>query len=210
MSIVNKDDINFSIVFPIIARYTILAVLYIIVFFYFKYQNIQFILFIVLFILNFFTIVFLGYDFASSQELMKMIANPAILFDFTKKDTTFAKIFVFAIFIVLLMQICSISIILAVFDYGKTTLNDYLSHQMTTPNTVIINETIRLYNYAILILFIFAYTVLFSYSSEIVQSALLNIGGIMLSMITLALASYNIYLSVEFLKTREKHQQLYE
>jgi len=206
----NKIDITLENIFPIVARYGILGVLYIIVFFYFKYENIQFILFIVLFILNFFTLVFLGYDFGNSPDLMKYMANPEITFDIIKNNTAFSKIFVFAIVISLLMQICSIAIILSVFDYGKSTLNDYLSHSMTLPNTLILNRSIQLYKYSFIILFVFAYTVLFSYSTEKVRNSLLNIGGIISTMAILAMTSYNIYLSTEFLKTRQKHQQLYE
>jgi cbb3-type cytochrome oxidase subunit 3 len=126
--------------FPTIMRYMIMIILYVIVFTQFKKPTFQFIFFIIVFILNFFTILFLYKEFISTPLLMKSFFEIYTERDPISSRNWATKFFVAIIALTALLFICSLSIILVVFDYGKKTTNDYKSYSMTPLNKKILER----------------------------------------------------------------------
>ena len=205
-----SSPIDTTGILSVILRYTILIVLYFIIFYYFRLENMQFILFIVLLILLFFTVLFLFRDFLSIKSLMFALFNPDINFDFTADNSSYSKIFVFVILITLLLQFCGTAIVIAVFDYGKKSTNDFNTYQLTLPNVLLMNQYKKILEYFIIFVFLFSYIVTLSYSTGKIRNILINITGVIVSIVLLVLAPYNIYLAVEFLKNKKYYRDIYQ
>lgn len=208
----NKPDnttVKTADIFGIMFRYAILVFLYILTFVYISTNSVQFIMYIALFILNFFLIVFLFKDLLSNAAIAKAMYQSPIAFNFGE-PYGMIKIFITIIFLALVMQIVSISMVLVVFDYGKTTTNNYLSYEMTPPNMKIIITFKEMIMWTTILIAIMSYILILSCAEGKMKGFILNIMGVGLSIITLIVASYGIYVSTNFLKIKEKGQQLYQ
>ena len=202
-----ENNISIEAFLPGAFRYVILAVLYIICFLYFYNNSTQFIIFIVIFILNFFTIVFLYKDFLSIPNLYESLLGDS---ENAVAGSGFTKMFAFAIFITLTLNIATFGMILAVFDYGKKSTNDYLSYTMTPQNMELLKEFKGLYYWYIIFTGFFAFFMIYSHTSGRLKLMLQNIIGIILSIAIITIASYECYLSVKFLNTLLHKRQLYQ
>lgn len=187
---------------PDIFRYGVLGFLYITCLLYFYNNSTQFILFIVVFILNFFSIVFLYKDFFSLPILTESL--------FGENSNNFTKFFVFSIFITLILNIATFSIILSVFDYGKKTTNDYLTYTMTPNNVQLLTDFKKYYYWYMISISFFVFVIVFAHASPVLKVVLQNMIGFILSFVIIGISSYQCYLSVEFLKNRRYKLQLYQ
>ena len=195
--------------FPILFRYVIILVIYFYVFYFFKENTMRFILFIVVFILNFFTIIFLYRDLIATN-LISNIFHPSLSLSIQKDNSVFVKIFVFSIFSTLLLQVCSISIMLVVFDYGKDLTNNFYTSTMTDSNTEIVNKYIYWLKWYFIIIGIFAYVMAMSYTKNArIKNILINTGLLLPSGFVIGSATYGTILAVEFLKNKKYHRSLY-
>lgn len=205
-----NTPIKTETVIPILVRYGTLILFYGLTFYYFFNNSLQFILFIGIFILNFFTALFLYKDFLSNKNISQALFNPITTFNFGEQYGSIMKMFIFVIFLVLFMQLASIGIILAVFDYGKNDLNNYLSYVMTPPNVEIITLYKELLKWTTICIAMFAYIIIVASSEDRVKALLLNIVGVMLTIIILISGSYGIYVATKFLDIKKNGQQLYQ
>lgn len=202
MPVQNSSTENLENFLPGMFRYGVLGFLYITCLLYFYNNSTQFILFIVVFILNFFTIVFLYKDFLSLPILTESL--------FGENANNFTKFFVFSIFVTLILNISTFSIILSVFDYGKRTTNDYLTYTMTPNNVQLLTDFKKAYYWYMIFTSFFVFVVIFSHASENLKIVLQNMIGFILSFAIITISSYQCYLSVEFLKNRKYKLQLYQ
>ena len=197
-------------VFPTVMRYMIMLILYVIVFTQFKKPNIQFILFIIVFILNFFTILFLYKEFISTPLLMKSV------FDlYTEKDPQSSrnwatKFFVSIIGLTALLFVCSLSIILVVFDYGKKSTNDFKSYVMTPNNKLLLEQFKTAFRTYMVYLAIFVYFILYSHTEGAIKKFMFNFACIALSAVLLITSSYCCVGAVKFLNNKKHRRQLYQ
>jgi hypothetical protein len=202
-----QDNIGTESFIKGIFRYIILVMLYVIYFLYIHSDSTQFVLFIVVFILNFFTVVFLYKDFLSidglEQSIMSSMGNSG-------SGSMFTKVFVFAILITLILNIATFGIILAVFDYGKRTTNDYLSYRMTPQNDQLLKDFNWWYYVYIMFMGFFAFFVIFSHTTGKLKILLQNMIGVVMTVIILYSASYLCVLSVRFLDNLKHKRQLYQ
>ena len=208
----NKPDnmaVKSADIFGVIFRYTILIFLYIVTFVYISKNSLQFIMYIILFILNFFFIVFLFKDLLSNAAISKALYQSPMAFNLGE-PYGMIKIFISTIFLALVMQIISITMMLVVFDYGKTTTNDYLSYEMTLPNMKIVLEFKEIIMWTTILIGMMAYILILSCAEGKVKGFILNVMSAVLSVIIIAIASYGIYVSINFFKIKEKGQQLYQ
>jgi len=205
-----NTPIKTELVIPILVRYATLLFFYVLTFFYFFNNSLQFLLFIGIFILNFFTMLFLYKDFLSITKISQAVFNPTITINFGEQYGGLLKIFVGVILLVLLMQVASIGIILAVFDYGKSNLNNYLSYEMTPPNVETLTIFKQLFKWTTFFILIFAYVIIVSCSEDRVRALILNIGGLIISLGILASGAYGIFIATKFLDVKKKGQQLYQ
>jgi hypothetical protein len=199
--------------FPTFLRYIVLAGLYYLVFANYTKVSIQFILFMVIFILNFFTIVFICSDILSTPELVKNLYglyNKDIDGERYENKNGLVKIFVLIILATALLFVCSFSIILAVFDYGKKKTNDYTSYKMTPVNTELLNNFEYAYHSYLIYLAVFVYIILLSHMTGKSKVIMLNMGCIILSIIIIWTSVYCCYLSANFLNVKKYKKQLYQ
>lgn len=188
--------------------YLILAILYGLSYLYFN-SSTQFIMFIIIFILNFFTILFFYKDFLSIQNLSKSIFGEDFGLDVGNEKSIFTKVFIFAIFITLILNIATFGIILAVFDYGKRSTNDYLSYKLTDPNMALITNIKENFKIYFITLFSFACFVIYSHTNCRLKLLLQNIIGLFLSIFIIVLSIKSCISSVEFLNIKKHHKPLY-
>lgn len=203
-------EIDYSTLFPTIFRYFVLFVLYIIVFTNFSKVNIKFILFMVMIILTFFTTIFVGRDMFSSVGLMKTIYGT-----FTENDPIEYKnpyVFYYVVFIgmTILLLLCSISIILSVFDYGKKSTSDYMSYTLTPMNAILINDFEVSFQTYMIYLALFVYFIIFAHAQGTAKVLMFNIACIIMSIFLLYMSIYGCYLSVKFLDNKKYKRQLYQ
>lgn len=194
--------------FPILFRYAVIIVLYCYVFYFFRENSMKYILFIIIYILNIFTILFLYRDLIATG-LVSSLFHPSLSLSIQRNESVFVKLFVFFIFATLLLQVCSLSIILAVFDYGKFATNNYYTPQMTDSNKEIMDGYIYWLRWYFVVVGMFAYAIAVSYSSDRVKNILVNIGLFIPSGIIVGCSIYGMMLAVKFLDNKIYRRSLY-
>lgn len=197
-------------VFPTVMRYLIMALLYIIVFTQFKKPNIQFILFIFVFILNFFTVLFLYKEVVSTPLLMKNMFDLYASNESQDTRNVFTKFFVLIIVLTALLFVCSLAIILVVFDYGKKSTNDFKSYVMTPNNSLLLNQFKASFRTYMVYLSIFVFFVIYAHTEGAVKTFMFNIASVVLSAILIITSSYSCMAAVKFLGNKQNHRQLYQ
>ena len=203
-------DFDYSTLFPTIFRYFVLFILYLIVFANFSKVNIKFILFMVMMILTFFTTIFVGRDIFSSIGLMKTLYGTFTENDPLEYKNPFVFYYVILIGLTILLLLCSISIILAVFDYGKKTTSDYMTYTLTPMNSILINEFELKFQTYMIYLSMFIYFIIFAHTQGTAKVLMFNIACILMTIVILYMSIYGCYLSVKFLDNKKYKKQLYQ
>jgi hypothetical protein len=196
--------------FPTIMRYMIMLMLYVIVFTQFKKPNIQFILFIIVFILNFFTILFLYKEFISTPLLIKSFFEVYTERDPPSSRNWMTKFFVGIIGLTALLFICSLSIILVVFDYGKKSTNDFKSYVMTPNNKLLLDQFKTAFRTYMIYLTIFVFFMIYAHTEGAVKKFMFNFASGALSIVLMVTSSYCCVAAVKFLDNKKHHRQLYQ
>jgi len=155
-------------------------------------------------------VLFLFRDLLSIETLMRALFNPEFNLDFTSDNSSYVKIFVFVILITLLLQFCGAAVVIAVFDYGKKSTNDFNTYQLTLPNTLIMSSYKKILEYFMIFVFLFSYVIIVTYSTGKIKNIILNVSGILFSVLLLVLAPYSMYLAVEFLKNKKARRDIYQ
>jgi hypothetical protein len=206
---------DYTNIFPTLFRYIVLAGLYAVVFANFGKDSIQFILFMVVFILNFFTLVFIGRDIMTTPELVKNIydlysqENPENRIA-NEYQNPFIKYFVAIIGLTLILFICSLSIILAVFDYGKKRKTEYTSYELTPANNTLIQTFETSYQNYLIYLAALVYLIIFAHTTGKMRTIMLNIVCVLLSILLISISIYNCVIAVQFFNNKKYKRQLYQ
>ncbi len=201
--------ISAEIYFPIAFRYFVLITILYTIFYFFNKSSIQFILFILTFIVNFFCIVFLYRDLISTNTIAS-IYDPSMTFHLQNNTGGFVKIFVGVLFLTLLLQVASIAIMLVVFDYGKKGTNNYYIPIMTTSNAEIVKQYVTWLKNYFSILGVFAYIIAISAMNDgPARNILLNLGGLIPAVLLLGYSIYGTILAVKFLDVKKRKRALY-
>lgn len=203
-------DFDYSTLFPTLFRYIVLIVLYLIVFANFSKVNIKFILFMVIMILNFFTAIFVGRDMFSSMGLMKTIYGTFTENDPLEYKNPFVVYYVALIGLTMLLLFCSISIILAVFDYGKKSTSDYMSYNLTPMNSLLMYQFELSFQSYMIYLSMFIYFIIFAHTQGTAKVLMFNIACLLMSIVILYVSIYGCYISVKFLDNKNYKRQLYQ
>lgn len=194
--------------FPILFRYAVIIVLYCYVFYFFRVNSMKYMLFIIIYILNLFTILFLYRDLIATG-LVSTLFHPSLSLSIQRNESVFVKLFVFFIFATLLLQVCSLSVILAVFHYGKHVTNNFYTPQMTDANKELMDEYVYWLKWYFIVVGMFAYAMAASYSGDRVKNILVNIGLLIPSGIVVGCSVYGMMLAVKFLDNKKYHRSLY-
>jgi hypothetical protein len=132
-------------------------------------------------------------------------------FNIVESKSIFVKLFIGTIFTTLILQIASIAIILVVFDYGKSSVNNFYTPIMTTANADIIREYILWLKWYFIVIAILAYVMAVSYTrNEKIKNILINLGCILPAVYLLVSSIYGTVLSVKFLDVKKYHRALYK
>jgi hypothetical protein len=206
----NSVYLDFTNIFPTIFRYIVIIFLYGMTFYYIQKPSLKFILYIVMFILNFFTFVFLYKDFFDTPLLKKAIFEQLSALEKPEFENWYTKFYVIIIFLTGGLFVSSLAIILTVFDYGKKTTNDYKSYSMTPSNKAILEKFENLYFIYIKYLAIFVYFIIFAHTTGSMKKIMFNMGSIILTSLMIITSVYSCVDSVRFFNVRKHKRQLYE
>ena len=199
-------------------RYIPLIILYTFSLIYIFNNSTQFILFICLLVLTSFGMIFIIRDlFAIDVFRNCFFGLKDKNGDDACKDSgsIFLKMFMFALIIGLFSQFISLSILIAVFDYGRQSTQSFIVKQMSGSNQALLYNFKEMLIASSTITIILAFFMGFSYGVSIdlpqyiPMKIMRNIGCGVLSLALLGITSYEIYLSVEFLKIKQHTAQLY-
>jgi len=199
-------------------RYIPLIILYTFSLIYIFNNSTQFILFICLLVLTAFGMIFIIRDLFAIDVfkncffgLKDKAGNDAC----KDSGSIFLKMFMFALIIGLFSQFISLSILIAVFDYGRKNTQSFIVNQMSGSNQALLYNFKELLIASSTITIILAFFMGFSYGVSIdlpqyiPMKIMRNIGCGVLSLALLGITAYEIYLSVEFLKIKQHNAQLY-
>lgn len=208
--VIESPAMVFSNIFPTLFRYAVLIGLYMFVFKKFTSTTIQFILFIAIFILNFFTLVFLVRDTLATPLLVKSLFDLYTDKDPVENQNIFTKYFMSVIVLTVLLFICSIAIILAVFDYSKKGTNNFQTYTMTPPNVLLLNEFKDNFKVYMKYLAMFVYFIICTYSHGRMKVLLFNIGCLVFTAIILKTSIVCCMKAVKFLDNKKYKRQIYQ
>jgi hypothetical protein len=197
---------EFTLIFPTLLRYIVLVGLYFVAFRQFNHVSLQFLLTMVFFILNFFLFIFVMRDIFATPELMKNIYGVSD----SEYQNPFVKYFVAIIGLTMILFICSLSIILAVFDYGKKKTNDFTSYTLTPSNKGLMQTFETSYQTYMIYFAILVYFIIFVHTTGKLRTIMLNIGCLLLSGILLSSSIYCCVIAVKFLDNKKYKRQLYQ
>lgn len=193
----------FKTTFDILFRYAVLILMFTISFFtIMKNYTTQFIMFIVLFILNFFGSVFVIRDILFLPNFYMAFASPSM--------SSYLTFFTFALVVTVLAHFCSLSIILAVFDYGKKSKYDFRVKKMSEKNTKILTDFKKIFISSTALVGLLAFLLVYKHVSPEIQELMFKIISTMISLALLGMIGYELFLSVQFLKTKQHHNPLYQ
>ena len=199
-------------------RYIPLIILYTFSLIYIFNNSTQFILFICLLVLTVFGMIFI------IRDLFAIDVFKNCFFGLKDKNggeackdsgSIFLKMFMFALIIGLFSQFISLSILIAVFDYGRKSTQSFIVKQMSGSNQALLYNFKEMLIASSAITIILAFFMGFSYGVSIdlpqyiPMKIMRNIGCGALSLALLGITAYEIYLSVEFLKIKQHNAQLY-
>jgi cbb3-type cytochrome oxidase subunit 3 len=160
----------------------------------------------VFFILNFFSFIFVARDMLSTTELMKNIYGVSD----SEYQNPYVKYFATIIGLTLVLFLCSLSVVLAVFDYGKKKTNDFTAYTLTPANKSLMQTFELSYRQYMLYLAIFVYFIVFAHTTGTMRTIMLNIACIILSVILLSTSIYCCVVAVDFFNNKKYKRQLYQ
>lgn len=192
----------FKSTFDIFFRYAVLILMFTISFFtIMKNYTMQFIMFILLFILNFFGSLFVIRDILFLPGYYNAFATPM---------SNYITFFTFALVVTVLAHFCALAIILAVFDYGKKSKYDFRVKKMSEKNTKILTDFKKIFISSTALVGLLAFLLVYKHVSLEVQELMFKVISTMISLALLGMIGYELFLSVQFLKTKQHHNPLYQ
>lgn len=190
-------------IIPTAGRYAVLiAILFILREFAYS-DSLKFIIYICMLITTFFTIGFLYWDLLGSGLLYRGV--------FSDNGGLFLKIFVAVLFLTLLLQIASLSIIIAVFDYGKEQVSSYYTPRLTKHNRELLRDyDNKLQMFYVVVGFCSAVLAISQIKNEEIKTIAVNLACALPILFMLYTSIWGTIRAVEFLKNKQGKRALYE
>lgn len=198
-------------VFQILFRYAVLILMYIITFItLIQGGSLQFIMFIVLFVLNVFGGLFMLRDtFIPNIGAINKVLYSQSQTGFSTDNSITLSLFLFALIVAILAQLFAIAITMSVFDYGKPSAYDLRTKPMSSRNENLMRELKKMLAGSTALTGLLGFFVVYQYIPDIYKPLLRNIVCTMISLAVLGIVGYELYLSVMFLRTRQRNAPLY-
>lgn len=190
-------------IIPTAGRYAVLiAILFILREFAYS-DSLKFIIYICMLITTFFTIGFLYWDLLGSGLLSRGV--------FSDNGGLFQQIFVAVLFLTLLLQIASLSIIIAVFDYGKEQVSSYYTPRLTKHNRDLLRDyDSKLQMFYVVVGFCSTVLAISQIKDEEIKTAAVNLVCAIPILFMLYTSIWGTIRAVEFLKNKQGKRALYE
>ena len=190
-------------IIPTAGRYAVLiAILFILRDFAYS-DSLKFIIYICMLITTFFTIGFLYWDLLGSGLLSRGV--------FSDNGGLIQKIFVAVLFLTLLLQIASLSIIIAVFDYGKEQVSSYYTPRLTKHNRELLRDyDNKLQIFYVVVGFCSAVLAISQIKNEEIKTIAVNLACALPILFMLYTSIWGTIRAVEFLKNKQGKRALYE
>ena len=190
-------------IIPTAGRYAVLiAILFILRDFAYS-DSLKFIIYICMLITTFFTIGFLYWDLLGSGLLSRGV--------FSDNGGLIQKIFVAVLFLTLLLQIASLSIIIAVFDYGKEQVSSYYTPRLTKHNRELLRDyDNKLQMFYVVVGFCSAVLAISQIKDEEIKTIAVNLACALPILFMLYTSIWGTIRAVEFLKNKQGKRALYE
>lgn len=190
-------------IIPTAGRYAVLiAILFILRDFAYS-DSLKFIIYICMLITTFFTIGFLYWDLLGSGLLSRGV--------FSDNGGLIQKIFVAVLFLTLLLQIASLSIIIAVFDYGKEQVSSYYTPRLTKHNRELLRDyDNKLQIFYVVVGFCSAVLAISQIQDTKIKTIAVNLACALPILFMLYTSIWGTIRAVEFLKNKQGKRALYE
>lgn len=190
-------------IIPTAGRYAVLiAILFILRDFAYS-DSLKFIIYICMLITTFFTIGFLYWDLLGSGLLSRGV--------FSDNGGLIQKTFVTVLFLTLLLQIASLSIIIAVFDYGKEQVSSYYTPRLTKHNRDLLREyDSKLQMFYVVVGFCSAVLAISQIQDTKIKTIAVNLACALPILFMLYTSIWGTIRAVEFLKNKQGKRALYE
>jgi hypothetical protein len=202
------DNVEFM---TTIVRYSIFLLLLALIFFYISYPNLQFICFIMLLILIILGTTFVIRDLALTPDIWTSMQKTDTFSIFTN-NSGLLTLFLFAAGFSIIFKIISITLMIAVFNYGRQQLasDNNTSKKLTYDNSMLLTNYKSLSTTNIIMTISLLSIIFITYSSPEVRVVLKNIIGVILSLGILGLSSYEMFYASKFFDIFKNKGLLYE
>jgi hypothetical protein len=165
-------------------------------------------LFIGVFILNFFTFVFLLRDFLNIKNIAANIFSSQSLLP--EQKNSFTILFLISIFLTLIIQFVSLILILVVFDYGKNTTNNNNIYELTVPNSLLLNKYKIMITITTSVVLFFSVLIAIANLDIMSTKLLITLVGCLISAGLIIMSAIGLTYAVNFLDVKTKRRALYK
>lgn len=192
-------------------RYAVLiAILFILREFAYS-DSLKFIIYICMLITTFFTIGFLYWDLLGSGLLSRGVFSDNYSTNMSDNGGLIQKTFVTVLFLTLLLQIASLSIIIAVFDYGKEQVSSYYTPRLTKHNRDLLRDyDSKLQMFYVVVGFCSAVLAISQIKDQEIKTIAVNLACALPILFMLYTSIWGTIRAVEFLKNKQGKRALYE
>lgn len=170
----------------------------------------NFIVFICIFCIHTVSGAYILKDFFGNSEFTKNLSDqtPVTL---TNPKGSMQMIFIIVFVIIFIFKIVSITMIIAVFDYGRKQIpnNDYNTYAIPKRYDDLINNYKNSYKHTTALFLLFAYLIITPSLDQETQYAIINVLCICISIALLGMTINEIVKANEFLKIKQRKQDLY-
>lgn len=194
-----------------LTRYIILLTLLFVCFYYLFNSEIKFIIFIILLILTVIGTIFIINDLLNTKQFMEKINKIDSIISITTNSSFFLKFFIGSVGIGIIFKIISLVFFVVVFEYGRKQLNSSnIKTKMSNYNYLNLNRYITMFVLSSLIIMLILTICFITYTSVEIQIIIRNILLTLLSIGTLGMTAYEMFISVNFLRIVKDKGTLYE
>lgn len=197
-------------IIPTAGRYAVLIAILVILRQFAYSDSLKFIIYICMLITTFFTIGFLYWDLLGSGLLSRGLFSENSE-NIGETGGLFQKIFVAVLFLTLLLQIASLSIIIAVFDYGKEQVSSYYTPRLTKHNRDLLRDyNDKLESFFEVVWFCSAVLAISQIKDEQIKTVAVTLACAIPILYMLYTSIWGTIRAVEFLKNKQGKRALYE
>lgn len=196
-----NESIGTTIGYTGIIKYSVLIILYFFTFIYIFNTSSQFLFYICVFILNFFLVAFILNDIYSNKSIMSSL---------TKKNASLmARLALYAIILGGVGQFTSLIVSLIVFGYATNQVKEAKKYFVINDFKDILFQFKTTIVTSTFFIGLTAFLIVYMYSPEEYKEYLKTIVFTGLTCGILGLVGYQLKLSVDFLKVKQKKLKLY-